>query len=267
MSEEEVKSLLDKANSALESKEFQKAIDICSKAIELEPKNSMCYLIQFLAEHKVTDIDQLENKKVNFDSVYYKNLKLYTNKKLFNELEAYLKKSNSSSNNFDLFNKIKAFFEPANSKDIFPLCSKILFFLSYAPSFLFLLFILSRSLSNEQPSTFGFCVLLLFVHSFIMFLNYKLLLSGRLKANMQLSQDTAYEKQNDPFDIFVIYLFAYLLGVGLSVFLVFVTLTCFMSSMFLSGFVLYAILVLLLFTYSKEIIPKLSESILNIKKL
>ena len=263
MSEEEVKSLLGKANSALESKEFQKAIDICSKAIELEPKNSMCYLIQFLAEHKVTDIDQLENKKVNFDSVYYKNLKLYTNKKLFNELEAYLKKSNSSSNNFDLFNKIKAFFEPAKSNVVFPLRSKILFFFSYAPSFLFLLFILSR----EQPSTFGFCVLLLFVHSFIMFLNYKLLLSGRLKANMQLSQDTAYEKQNDPFDIFVIYLFAYLLGVGLSVFLVFVTLTCFMSSMFLSGFVLYAILVLLLFTYSKEIIPKLSESILNIKKL
>ena len=86
----QVKSIIMGANLSLEAHKYGQAKQICREALELEKDNPNIYLIMLLADYKVTEIEDLKNCKVDFESENYKNVRRYAGKELNDELNKYL---------------------------------------------------------------------------------------------------------------------------------------------------------------------------------
>ena len=90
MGNNQVQELIIKANNQLEAHNFEEADRICKKAIKLDYNNPNIYLIQLLAEYKVTEIEDLENCDIDFNSDNYRKVRYYADQELNNELDKYL---------------------------------------------------------------------------------------------------------------------------------------------------------------------------------
>ena len=86
----QVKSIIMGANLSLEAHKYGQAKQICKEALELDKDNPNIYLIMLLADYKVTEIEDLKNCKVDFNSENYKNVRRYAGKELNDELNKYL---------------------------------------------------------------------------------------------------------------------------------------------------------------------------------
>ncbi len=107
MGKNKIKELIIEANNQLEAHNFEEADRICKKAIKLDYNNPNIYLIQLLAEYKVTEIEDLENCDIDFNSDIYKKVRYYADQELNNELDKYLikkyaYKSESKKNNSNI---------------------------------------------------------------------------------------------------------------------------------------------------------------------
>ena len=88
-------NLIKEANKALEEREYYKAKLFCEEASRFNPQNPISYLIQILIEYKVTEIEELKNCNFDFNSEYYRRLRLYADEELNNELDKHLSKMES----------------------------------------------------------------------------------------------------------------------------------------------------------------------------
>ena len=73
MVKNKIKELIIEANNQLEAHNFEEADRICKKAIKLDYNNPNIYLIQLLAEYRVTEIEDLENCDIDFNSDNYRD--------------------------------------------------------------------------------------------------------------------------------------------------------------------------------------------------
>ena len=88
--EQQIKDLIVEANNQLEAHNFEEADKICKKAAILDYNNPNIYLIQLLAEYEVTEIEDLQNCNVDFNSENYKKVRRYADPELNKELDKYL---------------------------------------------------------------------------------------------------------------------------------------------------------------------------------
>ena len=91
----QVKNLIIKANYALEGHRFDESKQICNEALRLESDNPNIYLIMLLADYNVTEIEDLKNCEVDFDSKNYRNVRRFADKELNDELDKYLSDKNT----------------------------------------------------------------------------------------------------------------------------------------------------------------------------
>lgn len=88
--ESQVKFLINKANVELEAHNYKKSKKTCYQALKLDSNNPNIYLILLLAQNKVTEIEDLKNCKIDYESESYKNLRRYAGKDLHEKLNQYL---------------------------------------------------------------------------------------------------------------------------------------------------------------------------------
>ncbi len=88
--ESELKTLIVLANKELEAHNFKKSKRICNKALQINSENPNIYLILFLAQYKVSEIEDLQKCEIDYESDLYKTLRKYAGKKLNDELNKYL---------------------------------------------------------------------------------------------------------------------------------------------------------------------------------
>ena len=88
--ESEVKTLIVLANKELEAHNFKKSKKICNKALQIDAENPNIYLILFLAQYKVTEIEDLQKCEIDYKSELYKTLRKYAGNELNAELNKYL---------------------------------------------------------------------------------------------------------------------------------------------------------------------------------
>lgn len=86
----QVKFLINKANVELEAHNFSKSKNTCYKALELDSDNPNIYLILLLAQYKVTEIEDLKNCNIDYESETYKNVRRCAAQDLHDELNKYL---------------------------------------------------------------------------------------------------------------------------------------------------------------------------------
>ena len=86
----QIKFLINKANIELEAHNYKKSKKTCYQALKLDSENPIIYLILLLAQNKVTEIEDLKNCKINYESESYKNLRCYAGKDLQEKLNKYL---------------------------------------------------------------------------------------------------------------------------------------------------------------------------------
>ncbi len=100
--EQKAKKLIFLSNKELEAHNFSKAEKLCNEALEFDSENPNIYLILLLAKHEVTEIEDLKNCNIDFQSDLYKNLRKYANEELNDELNKYIPiKYLTDSNNFE----------------------------------------------------------------------------------------------------------------------------------------------------------------------
>ena len=97
-----VKILLNKANAELEAHKFDKSKKICYQALKLDSDNPNIYLILLLAEYEVTEIEDLQNCKIDYDSEIYKNVRRYAGQDLHDELNKFLSDKDNYKNNTNI---------------------------------------------------------------------------------------------------------------------------------------------------------------------
>ncbi len=85
-----VLKLITKANRALKTHKFYRAKDICSKALKIEPDNPHIHTILLLATYKVTEIKELQNCQVDYNSDIYWNVRRFATNDIKIELDKYL---------------------------------------------------------------------------------------------------------------------------------------------------------------------------------
>ena len=85
-----LKDLILLSNSELEIHNFEKSIELCRDALKIDPEDPNIYLILLLAKYQVTEIEDLEDCKVDYESELYKNLRKYADKELNDELNKHL---------------------------------------------------------------------------------------------------------------------------------------------------------------------------------
>ena len=100
---EKVKKLIIEANNALEKHNFEKTFQKCEQALNMDYDNPNIHLLVLLAEYKVTEIEDLKNCNVDFNSEKYKNVRRFANKELNDELDKYL----TDKYNYKLFDNLK----------------------------------------------------------------------------------------------------------------------------------------------------------------
>ncbi len=98
-SKEKVKKLIIEANDALEKHDYEITFQKCAQALIMDYDNPNIHLLLLLAEYKVTEIEDLKNCNVDFNSEKYKNVRRFANKELNDELNKYL--SDKSSNDVE----------------------------------------------------------------------------------------------------------------------------------------------------------------------
>ena len=105
-------NLIKEANKALEEREYYKAKLFCEEASRFNPQNPISYLIQILIEYKVTEIEELKNCNFDFNSEYYRRLRLYADEELNRVCGLFGKGKNADSArsiNVDDINKITGY--------------------------------------------------------------------------------------------------------------------------------------------------------------
>jgi hypothetical protein len=88
--ESQVKFLINKANIELEAHKYKKSKKTCYQALKLDSENPVIYLILLLAQNKVTEIEDLKNCEIDYESKSYKYLRRYAGKDLHEKLNKYL---------------------------------------------------------------------------------------------------------------------------------------------------------------------------------
>ena len=73
----QVKFLINKANAELEAHNYSKSKKTCYQALELDSDNPNIYLILLLAKYEVTEIEDLKNCNIDYESETYKNVRRY----------------------------------------------------------------------------------------------------------------------------------------------------------------------------------------------
>ena len=86
----QVKFLINKANAELEAHNYSKSKKTCYQALELDSDNPNIYLILLLAQYEVTEIEDLKNCNIDYESETYKNVRHYAAQDLHDELNKYL---------------------------------------------------------------------------------------------------------------------------------------------------------------------------------
>lgn len=120
MEENEVKSIIDKANKALEEHDFENAKKICEEGLMLDCENPNLYLIQLLADYKVTEIAHLKDCEIDFYSDNYKNLRFFADEELSKELDSCLFPEKASSSSKTFFDFFKAIFKTIKNELAIP---------------------------------------------------------------------------------------------------------------------------------------------------
>lgn len=108
--EEQVKSILEKANNALEAHKFTLANNLCEEGLKIDCENPNLYLIQLLAKYEVTEIENLKNCDIDFYSDVYVNLRFFANDELNKDLDAAIFGKTEQKPKENLFIKTKSFF-------------------------------------------------------------------------------------------------------------------------------------------------------------
>ena len=161
MGKNKIKELIIEANNQLEAHNFEEADRICKKAIKLDYNNPNIYLIQLLAEYKITEIEDLENCDIDFNSNNYKKVRYYADQELNNELDKYLiakyaYKSESKKNNSNiLIYSDKTSQELSNQKDSYASLTTFITIIGFSFLYFIMLVCLIGSISKNK-SIFDF---------------------------------------------------------------------------------------------------------------